>query len=103
LSFGSFDAQESTRARELCQDVLNSFQATPFLSKHVLCRLLLSRILLRTHNIAGSARECEAALGVLEKLDSPILLYQAQFLRGQILEVSGKTDEAYQCYQEARS
>jgi hypothetical protein len=39
----------------------------------------------------------------LEKLDSPILLYQAQFLRGQILEVSGKTDEAYQCYQEARS
>jgi len=65
--------------------------------------LSLGRILFRTGDIAGSARECEGALGVLEKLDSPILLYQAQFLRGQILELSGKTDEAYQCYQEARS
>src|SRR5450755_3632175 len=47
-----FDAQEFARARELCQEALNFFQATPFLSKHVLCRLLLSRILFRTGDIA---------------------------------------------------
>jgi CHAT domain-containing protein len=98
-----FDCSEFTQAEELCRDALNFFRSAPLPSKHVLCRLLLTRILLRAGDSAGSTRECEAALNILEKLDAPILLYQAHFLRGQILESSGEPEMAYVRYQEARS
>ncbi len=98
-----FDQAEFTKAEELCRDALNFFRSASLPSKHVLCRLLLSRILLRAGDSEGSTRECEAALNILGKLDAPILLYQAHFLRGQILESTGEGELAYARYQEARS
>ena len=102
-AFVLFDRGEFAQAEDLCREALNFFRSARLPSKHVLCRLLLARILLRSGNLEGSTRECEAALKTLDNLDAPILLYQAHFLRGHILESTGKTDEAYVRYQEARS
>lgn len=102
-AFVVFDQGEFTLAEKVCRDALKFFQSAPLPSKHVLCRLLLARILLRAGDSEASTRECECALSILATLDAPILLYQAHFLRGQILELAGKTEEAYARYQEARS
>jgi CHAT domain-containing protein len=63
---------------------------------------LLARISVLTGHSGSAARHCETALNILERLDAPILLYQVQFLRGQIFESAGKTSQAYARYQEAR-
>lgn len=98
-----FDCGELERAKQLCRDALRFFESAPLPSKHVLCRLLLGRILLRENDLAGSARECDEALRILTRLDAPILLYQARFLRGQIFEFSGEARQAYAWYQQARA
>jgi len=101
-AFVLFDRGEVRQAETLGRTALHFFQTSPLPAKHVLCRLLLARILMLTGDPDGAARHCETALNILERLDAPILLYQVQFLRGQILESAGNTSQAYARYQEAR-
>ncbi len=102
-AFVLFDRAELKAAEQLCRDALAFFESAHLPGKHVLCRLLLARILFRAGDSAGATRECDEGLMVLQKLDSPILLHQAHLLRGQILEASGEPELAYAQYQEARS
>lgn len=97
-----YDCGELADAEKLCRDALSVFASTPLPSKHVLCNLLLARILFRAEDSEGSARQCDAALNILKNLDAPILLYQVHLLRGQIFESAGDTDRASALYQEAR-
>src|SRR5436305_4032045 len=94
---------ELGEARQLCEQALSFFELSSLPSKHALCRLLLGRILLKFGDYASAASECERALETVAKLEAPILLYQAEFLRGQIFEASGAVDAAFARYQRARA
>jgi tetratricopeptide (TPR) repeat protein len=90
-------------ARNFCSTAADFFRSAALPGKHVLCLLVLARILLRGGDTNNSGRRCEEALTQLARLDAPLLLYQAQFLRGQIYEATGEVDHAYNAYQAARS
>lgn len=95
--------KEVAGARDLAMSTLDFFSSAQLPSKHALSLMLLTRIHLEADEIDQSERYCTEALRVLETLDSPMLLYQAQFLRGQILEALGHADRAYDSYQNART
>jgi CHAT domain-containing protein len=78
------------------------FQTSPMRGKAVLAKLLLARISLRMNNADLATRHCQAALSELETFDSPLLLYQAEFLMGEIERATAKREEAYQSYSRAR-
>jgi CHAT domain-containing protein/tetratricopeptide (TPR) repeat protein len=89
-------------AQRLCVAAHKFFQTSPMRGKAVLAELLLARIALRLNDIPLAERHCRAALSDLEKLDSPILQYQANFLMGEIAKTGAKTEEAYESYRRAR-
>ncbi len=92
-----------TEARDFCSTAADFFQSATLPGKHVLCLLVLARISLRSGDIGDARHSCEEALARLAALDAPLLLYQAQFLRGQIYEAAGQAEQAYTAYQAARS
>ncbi|MGO8772326.1 hypothetical protein, partial [Mycobacterium sp.] len=71
--------------------------------KAVLAELLLARIALRLAETSLAKKHCQTALADLERLDSPTLLYQAEFLLGEIERVTGNEDAAYGAYCRARA
>jgi CHAT domain-containing protein len=102
-AFVLFDQAEYVEARDLAIAAAAYFRLTELPSKHVLCLLLLTRVYLHTGEIAQAARCCDEAWKGLESLDTPILSYQAQFLRGQIYEAQGQNEQAYDSYKKSRS
>ncbi len=96
------DQNEFGEAHALCAGAADFFRSVPMPGKHVLCLLLLTRVHLRTSEFDEAAAQCEKALRVLEDLDSPILAYQAHFLRGQVYEALGQPRQAYDSYQASR-
>ncbi len=98
-----FEQARFEQAQELSRRALGVFEKAALPSKHVACRLLLGRIGLATGDHERALIECGAALEPLRVLDAPVLLYQARFLHGQVLEARGDREGAYAHYQEARS
>jgi CHAT domain-containing protein len=90
-------------ARRLCAAAHEFFRASPMQGKAVLAELLLARIALRLGDSHRAKEHCQIALADLEKLDSPTLLYQAQFLMGEVERITGNEDAAYQSYCRARA
>ncbi len=95
--------QEIAKARDLAASAAEFFQSAHMPSKHVLSLLLLTRTHLEAGEIEQSTLRCEQALSVLEHLDSPMLLYQARFIRGQIFEALTEAQSAYESYRQARA
>jgi CHAT domain-containing protein len=89
-------------SRRLCAKAVKFFDSSVLPGKAVLGHLLLARLALRTGEIATAKRESDDALLRLRSLESPVLRYQAYFLRGKIQEAAGDADNAYAAYQEAR-
>jgi CHAT domain-containing protein len=89
-------------AQRLCVAAHEFFRTSPMRGKAVVAELLLARISLRMKDVPLAERHCQAALADLQKLDSPLLQYQAQFLMGEIERASAKAQEAYQSYRRAR-
>jgi len=89
-------------AQRLCVAALDFFRSSPMQSKAVLAELLLARISLRMNDLALAERHCQAGRAILEKIDSPLLLYQAEFLMGEIARASGQPQPAYESYRRAR-
>src|SRR5579863_277980 len=79
-------------ARRLCVAAHAFFRTSPMRGKSVLAELLLARITLRLGDAAVAKRHCQAALADLENLDSPTLLYQAEFLMGEVERATGNED-----------
>jgi CHAT domain-containing protein len=90
-------------ARRLCVAAHAFFRTSPMLGKSVLAELLLARITLRLGDAALAKQHCQAALANLESLDSPTLLYQAEFLMGEVERTTGNEDVAYVAYGRARA
>jgi CHAT domain-containing protein len=89
-------------AQRLCVAALDFFRSSPMQGKAVLAELLLARISLRINDLALAERHCQAARAILEKIDSPLLLYQAEFLMGEIARASAQPQTAYESYRRAR-
>src|SRR6266576_2078680 len=89
-------------AQRLCVAALDFFRSSPMHGKAVLAELLLARISLRIDNVGLAERHCQAARTILEKIDSPLLLYQAEFLMGEIARASAQPQTAYESYRRAR-
>ncbi|MGH9727696.1 MAG: CHAT domain-containing protein [Candidatus Acidiferrales bacterium] len=89
-------------ARRLCGRAAKFFETSLLPGKGVLCQLLLSRLSLRTGDLAAASKECARALERLASLEAPVLRYQAEFLMGQIQQASGNPQGAYSSHQKAR-
>ena len=70
--------------------------------KAILAELLLARISLRMSDRALAKTHCQKALEELIDLDSPALLFDAEFLMGEVERSRGSEDVAYECYRRAR-
>jgi len=90
-------------ARRLCVAAHAFFRTSPMRGKAVLAELLLARITLRMGDAALAKQHCQAALADLGNLDSPTLLYQAEFLMGEVERATGNEDAAYVAYGRARA
>ena len=89
-------------ARRLCAAAHDFFKTSPMRGKAVLADLLLARIALRLGDTKLAKRHCQTALTSMESLDSPTLLYQSEFLTGEVERVTGNEDAAYESYGRAR-
>jgi len=96
------EQNELDRARMLCISAATFFQSAQMPGKVVLCQLLLTRIDLQAGKLDDAQDHCNEALRILEKLDAPMLFYQASLLRGQIHEAAGRVEQAYGSYQQSR-
>jgi len=90
-------------AQNLGETVADFFSLAGMPTKQVICLLLITRISLRTGNLKQASERCEQAQRILERVDTPMLFYEAHFLQGQIHEASGEPQLAYAAYQQARS
>ena len=92
-------------ARRLCAAAHAFFGASTssMRGKAVLAELLLARVALRLGDNSLAKTHCQRALKDLENLDSPMLLYQAEFLAGEVERITGNEDAAYQSYCRARA
>jgi CHAT domain-containing protein len=89
-------------ARRLCVAAHEFFRTSAMPGKAVLAELLLARIALRMSDRDTARSHCQQALSSLANFDSPVLLYQAEFLMGEIARAGGQYEDAYQSYSRAR-
>jgi CHAT domain-containing protein len=89
-------------ARRLCVGAAGFFDQTLLSGKAVLAHLLLARIAMQVGEPAVAESETEAAVARIERLQAPVLAYQAHFLRGQLAQGRGDRSAALAAYGEAR-
>jgi CHAT domain-containing protein len=89
-------------ARRLCSDSAAFFDRTALSGRAAFARLLLARIAMQVGESDVAETETKAALAKLEKVQAPVLAYEAQFLRGQLAEARGDRRTALAAYQKAR-
>jgi CHAT domain-containing protein len=89
-------------ARRLCVGAAGFFDQTLLSGKAVLAHLLLARIAMQVEEPAVAESETEAAVARMERLQAPVLAYQAHFLRGQLAQARGDRKAALTAYGEAR-
>src|SRR6266705_2466014 len=89
-------------SRRLCAGAAIFFYPSMLGGTAALSHLLLARIALRTGDLPAAQAETNAAVAKLQRLQAPVLSYQAHFLRGQLAQSSGDRAAALSAYQEAR-
>ena len=89
-------------ARRLCMAAREHFLASPLPARAILCNLLLARISLTTGEVEEARLSCEDALRRLTGKESPILVYQARLVMGEIEEAARRLDEAETHYRAAK-
>lgn len=89
-------------ARRLCIGAAGFFDQTLLSGKAVLAHLLLARIAMQVGETAVAESETEAAAIRIERLQAPVLAYQAHLLRGQLAQGRGDRSAALAAYGEAR-
>lgn len=89
-------------ARRLCSGAAAFFDTTALSSKVALARLLLARIGMQVGEPETAGADIAAALAKIEKIQTPVLAYQAQFLMGQLAYSRGNGNAALAAYLAAR-
>jgi len=89
-------------SRRLASAAYDFFRSSGLPGKAVLAELLLARVALRMNDRDRARLHSRQALSNLANFDSPMLVYQAEFLMGQIARAESREDEAYAAYSRAR-
>jgi CHAT domain-containing protein len=89
-------------ARRLCVGAAGFFDQMWLSGKAVLAHLLLARIAMHVGEPAIADSETEAAFVRIDRLQAPVLAYEAHFLRGQLAQGRGDRLAALAAYREAR-
>src|SRR5215471_7912786 len=89
-------------ARRLCAGAAAFFDPSALAGKAVLAHLLLARIAFQVDDLAAANQETEAAVAKLCGLQTPVLVYQAHFLQGEIARARGERQVAHRAYLDAR-
>ena len=89
-------------ARRLCTSAAEFFDLSALSGKAVLAHLLLAQIALKVDDLATADQEARAALAKLSGLQTPVLVYHAHFLEGEIARARGDRQAARRAYLEAR-
>ena len=89
-------------ARRLCTSAAAFFDQSALSGKAVLAHLLLAQIALQVDDLRGADQETRAAIAKLSALQTPVLVYQAHFLEGEIARARGERQAAHRAYLEAR-
>ena len=97
-----FNEGSLIEARQHCLAALDFFRDSVLPGRAILCRLLLARLSLKTGETASAGQQCRAVLRDLAEQDTPILIYQAHFVMGQIEEADGRIEEATTHYRTAK-
>ena len=89
-------------ARRLCAAAAAFFDRSALAGKAVLAHLLLARIALQVGDSAGAQKETDESLARLQRLQAPVLAFQAHLLAGQIAQARNERPAAHHAYLEAR-
>src|SRR6201981_2415448 len=89
-------------ARRLCMAAAVFFDRSALAGKAVLAHLLLARIALQVGDSAGAQKETDESLARLQRLQAPVLAFQAHLLAGQIAQARNERPAAHHAYLEAR-
>ncbi len=89
-------------AKRLCAGAARFFDQTLLSGKAVLAHLLLARIAVQVGETTVAESEMHAAVARIERLQAPVLAYQAHFLRGQLAQGRADRSAALAAYTEAR-
>jgi len=89
-------------ARRLCNSAAAFFDQSAISGKAVMAHLLLAQIALQVEDHATADQEPRAAVAKLSGLQTPVLVYQAHFLQGEIARARGERQAARRAYIEAR-
>src|SRR5438309_1637931 len=89
-------------AKRLCASAAAFFDPSALSGKAVLAHLLLAQIALQVDDLAAADQQTRAAMAKLSKLQTPVLIYQAHFLQGEIARARGERQAAHAAYVEAR-
>jgi CHAT domain-containing protein/Tfp pilus assembly protein PilF len=89
-------------ARRLCVGAAEFFDQTTLSGKAVLAHVLFGRVALELGDLSTAAREADAALAQLSRVQTPMLAYQTHLLLGHIASSQGDRSAAHQAYQAAR-
>src|SRR5690242_5251898 len=77
-------------ARRLCNSAAAFFDLSALSGKAVMAHLLLAQIALQVADLRAADQETRAAVAKLSGLQTPVLVYQAHFLRGEIARSYGE-------------
>jgi len=89
-------------ARRLSSSAAAFFDQSALSGKAVLAHLLLAQIALQVDDLRGADQETRAAIAKLSALQTPVLVYQAHFLEGEIARARGERQAAHRAYLQAR-
>ncbi len=88
-------------ARRLANAAYEAFRSS-FRSKAVLAQLLLARVTLSMGDLPAAQEHCRSALAGAQELQLPVLIYQAEFVSGQVYDAMGDVSSAYKSYLSAQ-
>jgi CHAT domain-containing protein/tetratricopeptide (TPR) repeat protein len=89
-------------ARRFCAGAAEFFDQTMLHGKAALAHLLLARIAFQVGELTEAETDTTAAAAKIERAQTPVLAYQAHFLRGQLAQNRGDRTGALAAYQAAR-
>ena len=98
-----FNQRRFAEAQQACEAAHEFFRMSVLPTKAIFCRLLMARLALEATDLESAQRHCETAMHDADKLESPILQYQARFVSGQMHEALHQPARAFADYQTAHS
>ena len=101
-AFAYFHEGYLAESRRYCAAALDFFRDSALPGRAILCHLLMARLSLKAGDMRAARHDCQTAIHKLTGRETPVLVYQAHLVMGQIEETTGNLSEAEKHYSMAR-